>query len=155
MSERTREPVPQIVGFSIGDEEFGVDILRVQEINSIPSVTRIPDVPDYIEGVMEVHGKAIPVVNLRRRFGMPRKEWDKNSRILVVEFTGKQIGFVVDAVQEVLRVPESVKELPASFVGSVKAEYVSAVGRLKDRQLILLDLEKVLIREGDILKRVR
>ncbi len=143
-----------MVGFKIGEEEFGVDILRVQEINRMPSVTKVHDVPAYVEGVITFHGKLIPIVNLRRRFGMPEREWDENTRILVVEVSDKQIGFIVDSIQEVLRIPVSVKELPPSFVGSVKADYVSAVGRLEGRQLILLDLEKVLSREQDVLRRL-
>ncbi len=134
----------QLVSFKIGDEEFGVDILKVQEINRMLDVTRVPNAPEFVDGVINLRGKVIPIVNLRRRFGMDRIDRNKNTRIVVVELAGKVVGFVVDAVHEVLRIPRSVTEPPPSLAGSVKAEYITAVGKLDDRLLILLDLEKIL-----------
>lgn len=134
----------QLVSFNIGEEEFGVDILQVQEIIRMLEVTRVPNAPEYIDGVINLRGKVIPIVDLRRRFGMARKEHDKNTRIVVVELGGQVVGFVVDAVSEVLRIPRSVTEPPPSFVGGVREEYITAVGKLEDRLLILLDLEKIL-----------
>src|SRR5512140_873748 len=95
----------QLVSFSIGEEEFGVDILKVQEINRMVEVTRVPNAPEYVDGVINLRGKVIPIIDLRRRFGMERKGKDKNTRIIVVELSGKILGFVVDAVSEVLRIP--------------------------------------------------
>lgn len=138
------EELLQLVSFNIGGEEFGVDILQVQEINRMLEVTHVPNAPEYVDGVINLRGKVIPIVDLRRRFGMPRKEHDKNTRIVVVELNGQVVGFVVDAVTEVLRIPRSVTEPPPSIVGSVHEEYITAVGKLEDRLLILLDLEKVL-----------
>lgn len=134
----------QLVSFNIGDEEFGVDILKVQEINRMLEVTRVPNAPYHVDGVINLRGKVIPIIDLRCRFGMPRKEHDKHTRIVVVELQGRVIGFVVDAVREVLRIPRSVTEPPPSITGSVDEEYITAVGKLEDRLLILLDLEKVL-----------
>ena len=134
----------QLVSFKIGDEEFGVDILKVQEINRMLEVTRVPNAPEFVDGVINLRGKVIPIIALRRRFGMARKEHDKNTRIVVVELDGKIVGFVVDAVNEVLRIPRSVTELPPPIVAGIEAEYITAVGKLEDRLLILLDLEKVL-----------
>ena len=134
----------QLVSFKIGDEEFGVDILKVQEINRMLEVTRVPNAPEFVDGVINLRGKVIPIIALRRRFGMARKEHDKNTRIVVVELDGKIVGFVVDAVSEVLRIPRSVTELPPPIVAGIEAEYITAVGKLEDRLLILLDLEKVL-----------
>jgi purine-binding chemotaxis protein CheW len=138
------EELLQLVSFNIGDEEFGVDILRVQEINRMMEVTRVPNSPEFVDGVINLRGKVIPVVDLRRRFGMPRKAHDKNTRIIVVELAGNVVGFVVDAVREVLRIPRSVTEPPPVLGGGVKDGYVTAVGKLNDRLLILLDLERVL-----------
>lgn len=137
----------QLVSFNIGEEEFGVDILQVQEIIRMLEVTRVPNAPEYIDGVINLRGKVIPIIDLRRRFGMPRKGHDKNTRIVVVELGGQVVGFVVDAVSEVLRIPRSVTEPPPSFVGGVREEYITAVGKLEDRLLILLDLEKILMEE--------
>jgi len=138
------EELLQLVSFNIGDEEFGVDILHVQEINRMLEVTRVPRVREYVDGVINLRGKVIPIVDLRCRFGMERREHDKHTRIVVVELSGRVIGFVVDAVREVLRIPRRVTEPPPPLVGSVHEEFITAVGKLEDRLLILLDLEKVL-----------
>jgi purine-binding chemotaxis protein CheW len=143
-SQGKSEELLQLVSFNIGDEEFGVDILKVQEINRMLQVTRVPNAPEYVDGVINLRGKVIPIVDLRRRFGMERKEHDKNTRIVVVELSGKVVGFIVDAVSEVLRIPKSVTEPPPPLAAGIEAEYITAVGKLEDRLLILLDLEKVL-----------
>ena len=135
----------QLVSFMIGEEEFGVDILQVQEINRMSDVTRVPNAPEYVDGVINLRGKVIPIIDLRRRFGIERKDHDKHTRIVVVELQGKVVGFVVDAVREVLRIPGSVTEPPPAAVADVNAEYITAVGKLDGRLLILLDLEKVLL----------
>ena len=142
------EELLQLVSFKIGDEEFGVDILKVQEINRMLEVTRVPNAPEYVDGVINLRGKVIPIIDLRRRFAMERKEHDNNTRIVVVELTGRVVGFVVDAVSEVLRIPKSVTEPPPPIVAGIEAGYIMAVGKLEDRLLILLDLERVLSGEG-------
>ena len=149
------EELLQLVSFTIGEEEFGVDILKVQEINRMVEVTRVPNAPEYVDGVINLRGKVIPIIDLRRRFGMERKEKDKDTRIIVVELGGKILGFVVDAVSEVLRIPKSVTEPPPSIIAGIKAEYITAIGKLEDRLLILLDLERVLtVKENELLKKV-
>jgi purine-binding chemotaxis protein CheW len=138
------EELLQLVSFNIGEEEFGVDILKVQEINRMPEVTQVPNAPEYVDGVINLRGKVIPVIDLRRRFGIERREHDKNTRIVVVDLNGTVVGFVVDAVKEVLRIPRSVMEPPPSLTTDVNADYITGVGKLDDRLLILLDLERVL-----------
>ncbi|MCX7984317.1 MAG: chemotaxis protein CheW [Bacteroidetes bacterium] len=142
--QRNSDELLQLVSFNIGDEEFGVDILKVQEINRMLTITRVPNAPEYVEGVINLRGKVIPVVNLRKRFGLPPKEADKNTRIIVIELNGKTVGFVVDSVREVLRIPKSVTEPPPALATRINAEYITAVGKLDDRLLTLLDMEKVL-----------
>ncbi len=141
---RTVEELLQLVSFKIGNEEFGVDILKVQEINRMLEVTRVPNAPPYVEGVINLRGKVIPVVDLRQRLGMEPKARDKNTRIIVMELGGNVVGFVVDAVSEVLRIPKSVTEPPPSLGATATADYITAVGKLEDRLLTLLDLERVL-----------
>jgi purine-binding chemotaxis protein CheW len=133
----------QLVSFNLGDEEFGIDILKVQEINRMLTVTRVPNAPPFVDGVINLRGKVIPIIDLRGRFSMDRKEHDKNTRIVVVELGGKVVGFIVDAVKEVLRIPRQVTEAPPSIVAGVDEEYITGVAKLEDRLLILLDLEKV------------
>lgn len=134
----------QLVSFTIGQEEFGLDIQSIQEINRMVEVTHVPNAPDFVSGVINLRGKVIPVIDLRRRFGFPSKESDKNTRIIVVELGNTIVGFVVDSVREVLRIPKSITEPPPPIIAGIGAEYVTAVGKLEDRLLILLDLERIL-----------
>ncbi len=134
----------QLVSFLIGDEEYGVDILLVQEIIRMMEITKVPNSPDFVDGVVNLRGRIIPVIDLRAKLGMPRKEHDKNTRIIVVEVAGKTVGFIVDAVTEVLRIPASITEPPPDIVAGVNAEFIKAVGKLDDRLLILIDIEKIL-----------
>jgi len=131
----------QLVSFKISNEEFGVDILCVQEINRMLQITKMPNTPEFIEGVINLRGRVIPVLDLRIKLGMPRKEHDKNTRIIVVELKGKTIGFIVDEVSEVLRIPKSITEAPPEMVGGVNSDFITSIGKLEDRLLILLDLE--------------
>lgn len=144
---KIKDEILQLVTFSIGNEEFGVEILKVQEINKMMQVTKIPNSPSFVEGVINLRGKVIPIINLRTKLQMPAKEIDKNTRIVVMEIQGKTVGFIVDAVSEVLRIPRSITEPPPPMVGSVSSEYIVAVGKLEDRLLILLDVEKILSSE--------
>jgi purine-binding chemotaxis protein CheW len=143
-ARNTGSDVLQLVSFMIGGEEFGVDILQVQEINRMLDVTRVPNAPTYVDGVVNLRGRVIPIIDLRMRFGMDRKEHDKDTRIVVVELHNKVVGFVVDAVREVLRIPRNVTEPPPALTGSLRDDYITAVGKLEDRLLILLDLAKVI-----------
>jgi len=134
----------QLVSFNIGTEEFGVDILKVQEINRMVEITRVPQAPHYVEGVINLRGKVIPIVDLRKRFGLELKEHDKNTRIVVVDIGGNIMGMIVDSVSEVLRLPASTIEPPPEIVTGVNAEYIKGVAKLEDRLLIFLDLSRVI-----------
>ena len=150
----TRTGVLQLVSFNLGDEEYGVDILRVQEINRMVHITRVPKAPEFVEGVINLRGKVIPIVDLRKRFGLTAKPHDKNTRIIVVDIDGRTVGLIVDGVSEVLRFSMDTIEPPPPMVTGVEAEYIWGVGKLEDRLLILLDLSKVLAKEEqEYLKR--
>ena len=145
----------QLVTFSIGEEEFGVNILKVQEIIRTMEITKVPRAPDFVEGVINLRGKVIPIIDLRRRFGLAPRGHDKNTRIIVIEMSGIIVGFVVDAVSEVLRIPKSTVEPAPPVVAGVDADYISGVGKLEDRLLILLDLDKLLSSEDlDMLSEI-
>jgi purine-binding chemotaxis protein CheW len=137
----------QLVTFSIGEEEFGVDILKVQEIIRMMEITKVPRAPDFVEGVINLRGKVIPIIDLRKRFGLVSKGHDKDTRIIVIEISNMIVGFVVDSVSEVLRIPSSTVEPPPPVVSGSQSEYISGVGKLEDRLLILLDLDKLLSHE--------
>jgi len=137
----------QLVSFLIDQEEFGVDILNVQEIIRPVDITRVPNAPAFVEGVINLRGRIVPVVDLRKRFNLPARERDKNSRIIVVELGDKIVGFMVDAVRQVLRVDASVIEPPPELAIGIDAGYITGVAKLEDRLLILLDLERILSEE--------
>ena len=143
-AKKDQKELLQLVSFKIADEEFGVDILSVQEINRMSQITKVPNTPDYIEGVINLRGRIIPVIDLRVKLGMARKEHGKNTRIVVVELNGQTLGFIVDEVNEVLRIPKEITEAPPDMVGGMNSDYITSIGKLEDRLLILLDLEKIL-----------
>ncbi len=134
----------QLVTFSIGEEEFGVDILKVQEIIRTMEITKVPRAPEFVEGVINLRGKVIPIVDLRKRFGLETRDHDKHTRIIVIEINQMIVGFVVDSVSEVLRIPANTVEPPPPVVSGLESEYISGVGKLQDRLLILLDLNRLL-----------
>ncbi|MDR2050954.1 MAG: chemotaxis protein CheW [Deltaproteobacteria bacterium] len=134
----------QLVTFSIGEEEFGVDILKVQEIIRTMEITKVPRAQAFVEGVINLRGKVIPIIDLRRRFNLPSKTHDKHTRIIVIEINNMIVGFVVDSVSEVLRIPAGTVEPPPAVVAGMESDYISGVGKLHDRLLILLDLDKLL-----------
>ena len=134
----------QVVSFSLGSEEYGVDIAQVQEINRMVAVTHVPRAPVFMEGVINLRGQLIPIIDLRTRFGMPRVEHTKNTRIVVTEVGAKRVGMVVDSVSEVLRLPvEQIEDAPEMITG-VDTEYIRGVGKVDDRLIILLDLAKII-----------
>lgn len=133
----------QLVSFKIGDIEFGIDILKVQEIIKMINITSIPNSPSHIKGVVNLRGDVIPVVELRTKLELPNKEYDKDTRIIVVENEQKIIGFIVDEVCEVLRIPKEITEAPPEMVGGVNSEVITAVGKLEDRLIMLLDLNNL------------
>jgi purine-binding chemotaxis protein CheW len=134
----------QVVSFKLGSEEYGVDIAQVQEINRMVAVTHVPRAPQFMEGVINLRGQLIPIIDLRARFGMPRAEHTKNTRIVVTEIGAKRVGMVVDSVSEVLRLPvEHIEPAPEMITG-VETEYIRGVGKIEDRLIILLDLARII-----------
>ena len=134
----------QLVGFQLDDEEYGIDILKVQEINRITEITKSPQSPDFVEGVINLRGNVIPIIDLRKRFNMPHKEYDKQTRIVVGEIGDRTVGFIVDAVSEIIRLPADKIEPAPNISADDKAEYILGVGKLDDKLLMLLDIDKIL-----------
>ncbi len=137
------EELLQLVSFRVGEEEFGLDILRVQEIIRIQPLTRVPNLPDYIDGVFNLRGEVIPVIGLRTRLGLEKQPSDKQTRIVVVEVHGQTLGFMVDSVSEVLRIRSGTVE-PIPRLGNSERDYISGVGKLDCRLLLLIDLERLM-----------
>ena len=134
----------QVVSFALGSEEYGVDIAQVKEINRMVSITHVPRAPHFMEGVINLRGQLIPIIDLRTRFGMPRAEHSKATRIVVTEVGTKRVGMVVDSVSEVLRIPiENIEDAP-DMISGVDTEYIRGVGKISDRLIIMLDLGRVI-----------
>ena len=136
--------VLQLVSFHVGSEEYAIDILGVQEIIRMVELTSVPNAADYVEGVINLRGKVIPILDLRARFGLPSIEKTKDTRIIVVDIADTILGFIVDSVSEVLRVPEKLIEPPPSTGKHGGSECHKGVGRVDGRLLILLDLDLLL-----------
>jgi purine-binding chemotaxis protein CheW len=139
----------QVVGFRVGKEHFGVPIELVHEIVRIMEITAVPDAPDFIEGVINLRGKIIPVIDLRKRFGETTISASKKNRILVAEIMGKIVGLVVDAASEVVKIPPSDIEPPPNVFGESEVNYVTGVGKIGSKLIILVDLGKIMQR-GDL-----
>lgn len=144
----------QLVVFGLANEQYGVDIGRVQEIIRMQAITEVPRAPQFVEGVINLRGGIIPVIDLRKRFGMGHDEHDQDTRIVVVEINGQRVGLVVDRVSEVLRVPKEDIEPPSALVTTVDSAYLRAIAKLENRLIILLDLNSVLrVDEQALLQR--
>lgn len=124
--------------------EYGVPIKKVQEIIPMTEPTRLPQAPDFVEGIINLRGKIIPIIDLKKRFGMEPSELTAETRSVVIEIEGQTAGIVVDEVSEVLRLSTDTIEAPPTVIGGITAEYLTGVGKVEDRLLILLDVDKIL-----------
>ena len=136
----------QLVVFELGDESYAVDISRVQDINRMQEITEIPHAPESVVGVINLRGRVIPVIDLRKRFGLPEAVHTKDTRIVVVHLEGNLIGVIVDAVSQVLRIPADIVEPPSPVLAGVDSKYLRGIAKLDDKLVILLDLDFVLSR---------
>ncbi len=141
---RSDDELLQLVTFSLGPEEFGVNILKVKEIIRTMEISKVPRAPDYVEGVINLRNIVIPIIDLRSRFELATRQFDNNTRIIVIEISDFLVGFIVDSVSEVLRIPLTTVEPPPPVVSGLEADYISGVGKLQDKLLILLDLDRLL-----------
>jgi purine-binding chemotaxis protein CheW len=151
------EESKQLVIFKLGDEEFGVDILQVREIEKLDQqVTRVPKSPSFVEGVINLRGEIIPIVDLRKRFGLVVRQTSNEARIIIVDIEDGQVGMVVDSVVEVARINVSAIETAPPITKGVDAYFLSGVAKINGRLVILLNLERALspeeIKELDAIK---
>lgn len=134
----------QMVVFGLGREEYGVEITEVQEIVRLQEITKIPNTPEFVEGVVNLRGKVIPLIDMKKRFGLEQTERTGDNRIIVINVHNSIIGVIVDYVSEVLRISDDRIEQPPAIVKGIGKEYLKGIGKISDRLLILLDLEKIL-----------
>src|ERR1700757_4044283 len=133
-----------IVGFRVGRETYGVPITSLHEIVRVPEITAVPDAPDYLEGVINLRGKIVSVMDLRKRFGERQVVLKKNNRILVVEHSGRLAGLIVDSASEVLKIPAEDVEAPPAVFQDGGLNCVTGLGKVKGGLIVLLDMSKLL-----------
>jgi purine-binding chemotaxis protein CheW len=143
-------PQVQLVTFQVGGEEFGLDVFSVHEILRYQAVTPVPRAPAFVEGVLDVRGAVVPVVDLRRRFEVAGVAYTDETRIVLVDFAGERLGLVVDSVTEVLRAPETAVSAPPAYIRGLAAEFMRGIVRHDGRLIILMDLERILSSEERI-----
>lgn len=134
----------QLVTFCLGEEEFGVNILIVSEIIRLVQITVVPHAPPFIEGVINLRGRVLPVIGLRKRFGMPAMEVTAKTRIVVMMWDHQLVGFLVDSVSEVLRLPVSSIEETPPVLNGVGSEYIEGVGQMGEKLLVLLNMQSLM-----------
>ena len=140
-----REELIQLILFKLGEEEFGVNILQAREIEKLDQgLTRVPKAPPFVEGVINLRGEIIPIVDLRKRFGLTLPPVGYDSRVIIVEVRGAPVGMLVDAVVEVIRVPVSAVEPPPPITKGVESQYLAGVAKVDNRLIVLLNLDRAL-----------
>ncbi|MCL6471581.1 MAG: chemotaxis protein CheW [Firmicutes bacterium] len=134
----------QFVTFTLEGEEYGVEILKVQEIIGYQGFTKVPNVPDFVKGVLNLRGSVVPVIDLRLKFSMKEKEYDKFTVILILEVKERIIGVIVDAVSDVVSLTEDDIQPTPDFSSGIRADFIASMGRKDDKLIIILDIDKVL-----------
>lgn len=147
-NDESKGELNQLVSFSLDDEEFGIEVLKVREIIRMTAITHMPNTPHYVEGIINLRGRVIPIISMRRKFGLPEMESNNQTRIIVVDVGGALTGFVVDAVSEVIRISDSEVQPPPPVVsGGIDQECITGVINRPDRLLVLLSLDKIFSQE--------
>jgi purine-binding chemotaxis protein CheW len=142
-SRRTDNLVTQLVGFRLDNEDYAIAITKIQEIILMKPITRIPEVPGFIEGLINLRGSVIPIVNLRKRFGLQPRDVDDETRTIVVNIHDKTVGCIVDAVTQVMRISrDQIQPHPLSVL-AISHQYIAGLARLEDRLLIILDIDRL------------
>lgn len=134
----------QFVSFLLGSEEYCVDIFEVQEIINLPTIKQIPGAPSFVDGIINLRGKIVPIIDFRKRLNLNVTEFTRHTRVVIVQVNNRVIGFIVDMVSGVFKIDEADIEVTPDVVTSVNVEYISGVAKLEHRLIIILDLDKIL-----------
>lgn len=143
MSEATAPAMIKVIAFQLMDKEYAFPVHQVQGIEKLIHITRVPGTVSFIKGVINLRGVVTPIIDLRKRFSLPEKEYDEQTRIIIASSNDIEVGLVVDSANDVLDIPKDVIEPQPDIVGSVEADYITGVAKLEKRLLILLNLERV------------
>lgn len=146
----------QIVIFKLGQEEYGIDIMKVVEIVLHQEIRHVPDAPSYIEGIVNLRGDIHPIYNLRKRFNMAQREADENTKIIVIKTTKMNIGFIVDFVSEILSIPEEeIQDAPDIISSKRETQYIQGVAKQDNRIIVLLDIDKLVTdQDFDVMHKI-
>ncbi|WP_407644183.1 chemotaxis protein CheW [Falsibacillus albus] len=146
MSEMVKDVLNQtkFIVFQLADKEYAIPVNQVRSIEKLQHITRVPGTVDFVEGVINLRGVVTPIVDMRKRFLLPEAAYTESTRIIIVAFNEMEVGFIVDAANDVLDLSADSIEPQPDVVGAIEAEYISSVAKLEKRLLILVHLEKVL-----------
>ena len=141
----------KLLQFELAGEFYGVDILKVREINGMMDITAVPQTPVFMKGLINLRGKVVPVIDLRLKFGLPETDYDERTSIIVIEFKSihgqVQMGIVVDTVSEVINIPAANIESAPNFGARLRSEYIRGMAKTKDKVIIILDIDLILTDE--------
>lgn len=147
-SGQDNEDLKQFVTFLVGGETYGVSVMKVQSINEMSEITQVPKARSFIKGVINLRGAVIPVIDMRKKFGLPEKDYDSFTVILIVEIRERLIGMIVDSVSDVISIPASNIQLNINYSGKVEKNSMEGVGRIGESLIVLLDVETFLYNEN-------
>jgi len=150
MMQPRADDLIQLAAFRLGDEEFAIDIMRIKQIIPPQRITKVPKAPRFVEGVVELRGSILPIVDLRRRFDLPNLELTRASKYIIVSIEGRLVGLVVDAVSQVLRVPRTDVKPPPEFGPAAGPNFFSGVYQIGGRMVMILDLDQILTSQEKI-----
>lgn len=138
------EDLRQFIGFTVGKEEYGMELLRVREVIRLREVTRLPRAPSFVKGIINLRGEVIPIIDLRCRFGLSMRDDTAETRVIVVEVEGRPVGMTVDSASQVVRIPKDQIDPPPPVLDGSSREFITGVGKLDGRLVVLLDADEVL-----------
>ena len=134
----------QLISFSVGEEEYGLELLRVKEVIRVREITWLPKAPSFVKGIINLRGDVIPIIDLRDKFGLESREDTAQTRVIVVEIEGRLTGLVVDSASQVVRISADQIDPPPSVPGGFSQELITGVGKIDDRLVILLNADSIL-----------
>lgn len=140
----TRGELRQFISFSVGDEEYGLELLRVKEVIRVREITWLPKAPSFVKGIINLRGDVIPIIDLRDKFGLEAKDATAMTRVIVTEVAGKLMGMVVDSASQVVRIPVDQIDPPPAVLGGFSEEFITGVGKIEDKLIILLNSDAIL-----------
>ncbi len=138
------DDLKQFISFSVGEEEYGLELLKVKEVIRVREITWLPKAPSFVKGIINLRGDVIPIISLREKFGLPSQESTAATRVIVVEVDGRLVGMVVDSASQVVRIPADQIDPPPPVLGGASQEFITGVGKREDTLMILLNVDAIL-----------